>query len=358
MADFSDFGLLSGQFNTTLPTLTNEQLTELQVDSNGRLIISGRWLAGTDAFVGGDALVGAGAVRNDAEGPLATVDDGDWTPLQTDSNGRLKVATVVSVEPSDAEFLEDTAHSSGDALVHVGLVRQDTLTASNDTDGDYGSFKSNNVGELYVVDATGRTTLASIDTTLSNLSVLEDAAHISGAPGIQLLAVRADADGPLTDADGDYSSIQTDANGYLKVILKDSSVSIAPFGVEAYTVTDALVGAGDGLETITAAATPWVAVATLSVPAGTTAFVYGWQFACDQNCAARIMTDDTTDEVVYKTSVNSSAKPAVEEHFASEGVIEVAGAANLELRIEMKKRATPGGNAQGTGSLHVRTVTP
>lgn len=422
-----DFGLLVGKYLSTLPTLSNDEKSELQLDASGRLIISGRFLedeahssgdaglhilavrndtlaslvdtdgdyapfqvdangalyvavnsislaseyAEDSAHSSGDTGIFTLAVRNDSESSLADT-DGDYAPLQVDSNGRLKVATVVSVEPSDAEFAEDSAHSSGDTGLHMLAVRQDTLAASSDTDGDYSSLKVDADGELYVTDEAARsslsaietdaaaieaelldqgTTLDSIETEVQSLSHAEDAAHSSGDAGIMSLAVRADSDGTLADTDGDYAPLQVNAEGKLKVAAETSQV-----GSEAYAVTDALAAAGDGLETITASGTPWVTVASAAVGAGTTAYLYGFSWACDQNAQYRIVTDDTTDVIYYKTGVNSSAQPGFSEHFSEGGRIEIAGASNLEIKLEVKKRSATGGDANGTGALHIRTL--
>lgn len=441
-----DFGLLVGRHFTTLPTLSNEQLSELQLDSSGRLIISGRYLEDA-AHSSGDAGIFTLAVRADSDGSLVDSDgdyaplqvdadgklkvaadvslnseyaedaahtsgdsgqfilavrndansslvdtDGDYAPLQVDADGRLKVATVVSVEPSDAEFAEDSAHSDGDTGLHMLAVRQDTLASSVSADGDYASLKVDADGELYVTDEAARaslsaietdaaaieaelldqgttldnietdaaaieaelldqgTTLDNIETEVQSLSHDEDAAHSSGDAGVMSLAVRADSDGSLVDTDGDYAPLQVNAEGKLKV-----AADLAPPGAEQYTVTDALAAAGDGLETITAAATPWVTVASFSHTSGT-AYVYGYQWACDQNAQVRLVTDDTTDTIVYKTGVNSSGMPGMSEHWGEGGRIEIAGAANLEIRLQIKKRSSTGGNANGTGSIHIRTV--
>jgi hypothetical protein len=89
------------------------------------------------------------AVRNDANTSLVSA-DGDYAPLQVDSVGRLKVSAEVTVEAGDAEYLEDSAHASGDAGLHMLLVRQDTLATSTSASGDYGSFKSDDLGALWV----------------------------------------------------------------------------------------------------------------------------------------------------------------------------------------------------------------
>lgn len=89
-------------------------------------------------------------VRRDADtSPVDT--DGDAHPLVFDDLGQLKVRAnvVASVEPSDAEFLEDSAHTSGDAGLHMLTVRQDTLAASTDADGDYASLKTDSLGRLW-----------------------------------------------------------------------------------------------------------------------------------------------------------------------------------------------------------------
>lgn len=83
-----------------------------------------------------------------------------------------------------AYYLEDSASASGDTVQAVALVRQDTLTSSTSTDGDYGTFKSNAKGELYIKDtdtlaqlvliksdtAAINTSTASIDTKLSSVA--------------------------------------------------------------------------------------------------------------------------------------------------------------------------------------------
>ena len=422
-----DFGILVGKYLSALPTLSNEQVSELILDSSGRLIISGRYLEDS-AHSSGDAGIQMLAVRNDTLASLVDTDgdyaplqvnasgalftevsvislnseyaedsahttadigqfmlavrhdaetslvdtDGDYAPLQVDSSGRLKVATLVSVEPTDAEFAEDAAHTSGDTGLHMLAVRQDTLAASTSTDGDYSSLKVDSDGELYVTDEAARaslanietdaaaievelldqgTTLDSIETEILSLTHDEDTAHTSGDTGIMSLAVRADSDGTLADTDGDYAPLQVDANGKLKV-----AAQLTPIGSEAYTVTDALAAAGDGLETITASGTPWVTVASIAVGAGTTAYLYGYQWACDQNAQFRIVTNDTVDTIYYKTGVNSSAKPGDSEHFSESGRVEIAGAANLEVRLQIKKRSATGGDANGTGSMHIRTA--
>lgn len=100
------------------------------------------------AHVSGDIGNFALAVRNDANTSLVSA-DGDYAPLQVDAQGRLKVATLVSVEPSDAEYAEDSAAVDGNTGVSVLAVRQDTLASSVSTDGDYAWLKLNSRGALW-----------------------------------------------------------------------------------------------------------------------------------------------------------------------------------------------------------------
>jgi hypothetical protein len=417
----NDFGLLVGRYFATLPSLSDAQPSEVMLDSSGRLIISGRYLEDS-AHASGDAGIFIMGVRNDADSSLVS-DDGDYAPFQLDADGRLKVATVVSVEPSDAEFAEDSAHTSGDVGLHILAVRQDTLAASTSDDGDYADFKVNELGELYSHDADAiaelvsanatlttidasldaietdiaaietelldqgttldnidasldaievdvaaietelldqggtldaiETSVASIDTEIQSLTHEEDTAHTSGHVGMMPLAVRRDANTSLVDTDGDYAPFQVDSQGRLKTVA--DAVITAP-GTEEYAVTDALADNADGLVTITAAATPWVDAAVVTVGAGETAYLYGYQWSCDQNANARIITDDGVDIQVYRQSLNSSAMPEVNAHFSSEGRIEIPGAADRVIRLQIKKRASTGGNASGSGSLHVRKI--
>lgn len=349
-----DFGLLVGIYNASLPTLADTQLSELQLDSLGRLIISGRFLE-DEAHTTGDAGLQILAVRKDTAGSFVDT-DGDYTPLQVDANGRLRVDAEVSVS-TGSDKAEDSAHASSDIGTYILAVRSDTrpTNANTDADGDYASLFINVNGELYVHDTDALTKLTEIDTVLdsikvdtSNLSHLEDSAHASGDTGMMPLAVRNDAGGSLVDTDGDYAPLQVDSTG--RLITK---AVVDAIGTEQYTVTDALVAGEDGLVTITATATPWVTVASLTHTSGT-AYLYGYQWACDSNAQMRIVTDDTTDTVVYKTAVNSSAMPGTNESWNEGGRIEIAGTANLEIRLQIKKRSATGGDGKGTGSMHIR----
>jgi hypothetical protein len=80
----------------------------------------------------------------------------------------LKVDAEVSVT-TGSDKAEDAAHVSADIGTYVLSVRQDTLAASTSTDGDYQSFKTDDVGSLWVhVSEAAR---PAVDNQLANDSV-------------------------------------------------------------------------------------------------------------------------------------------------------------------------------------------
>jgi len=155
-----DFGLLVGRYHAILPTLADTQLNELALDSSGRLIISGRYIAGTDSWADGNYGVSALAVRKDADGPLTGIADGEYTPLIVDESGRLRVVCDLDVD-FDHIYEEDSAHTTADLGSYVLAVREDSRPtgANTSASGDYASFFVNANGELYVHDTDALTKL-------------------------------------------------------------------------------------------------------------------------------------------------------------------------------------------------------
>jgi hypothetical protein len=171
MADFNDFGLKVGEYNSSLPTLGDGCPSELQLDESGRLIISGRYLEDS-AHTSGDAGIFTLAVRNDVEGSLVDA-DGDYAPLQVDALGRLRVITDIDNVNIDfnSEKVEDSAHASGDTGSYILAVRADArpTDANTSADGDYASFFVNGSGELYVKDTDALAKLTDIETVLNSI---------------------------------------------------------------------------------------------------------------------------------------------------------------------------------------------
>lgn len=82
----------------------------------------------------------------------------------------------ITVTESDV-YAEDTAHADGDIGTFTLTVRQDTLAASTDADGDYSAFKSDSLGRLYVTDDQALSQLTDINTELDGLTTLVTATN-------------------------------------------------------------------------------------------------------------------------------------------------------------------------------------
>lgn len=120
----------------------------------------------------------------------------------TSSSGALDVniaSSDISINvdlQNGAEFAEDAAHTSADIGNHVLAVRQDTLAASVSADGDYASFKVNDVGSLYTHDTevlaqlVAGISVSATDLDIRDLSAAQDNVAISD--GTDTLAINAD----------------------------------------------------------------------------------------------------------------------------------------------------------------------
>lgn len=228
--------------NTTIATLDGN-MAPFQLDANGALKVSGSFSVSFTAehnedaaSSSGDSLIGIAAVRQDV---LATDTSatGDYSFVKVDALGELYVhdtdvkAQLVSANVSLSSLAtlvkaEDAAASSGDPGVQPLLVRQDTLAASTSADGDYGSFKSNNLGELYVHDTDVKAQLVSANSSLSTIAAglkAEDSVAASGDSGMPAWAVRRDAAVSSVSAAGDYSEIQVSGTGEVRTMLAHDS---------------------------------------------------------------------------------------------------------------------------------------
>jgi biopolymer transport protein ExbD len=366
MAD--DFGLKVGEYNSSLPTLTDGDKSELQLDSNGRLLVQADVTVLTD-FLGlngaGDSsnilvvgtedgtssgtahalrLASNGAVIIDDGGSSITV-DGSVTVSATDLDIRDLSASQDNVAISDGT---DTLAINADGSINVGNTvdvsatdldirdlssATDSVEVLQDTHDDLnvnaniqvGDADVDNANPVPVSDAGGSLTVDATDLDIRDLSASTDNVAISD--GTDTLAIEADG------------SINVNA-------------SFAALGSEEYNATDDLADAGDGEVSVTAAYTDVVSVA---VGVGQTAYVYGYQWGADKNAQARLITDTSGTIVTYKTALNSSAMPMGSEHFSEGGRIEIAGAAGRSVKIQVKKRGNAG-TANATGSLHIRVV--
>ena len=189
---------------------TNVQAIKTDVDGNLQVDVlslpgSLTGYAEDSAHVSGDIGVLGLVVRNDAGGSLTST-DGDYSPLQVNAAGELRVAASIDM-PGD--YAEDSAHSSGDIGLYTLSVRQDTLASSTSASGDYQSFKTDALGRLWMNDThqsmayaavsvgTSATDLAATDLAnrkrilvqnLGSKKVYIGDASVTTASGIELFA--------------------------------------------------------------------------------------------------------------------------------------------------------------------------
>lgn len=106
--------------------------------------------------------ISALGVRKDSTGPLTGVADGDWTPMQFDSNGYLKVAATVTIGDNHAE---DAAAVSGDMGSFMLSVRNDAqATTPASANGDYQQISTDLKGAVYTKQIYAGTNLQQIVT--------------------------------------------------------------------------------------------------------------------------------------------------------------------------------------------------
>lgn len=257
--------------------------------------------AGDTAFTLGDYGIAPLAVRKDVAGNIATA-DGDYVPLQVDANGNLRTSATVTF---GAEYAEDSPFTNGDLGIATLLVRQDALAVSTSADGDYGSFKSTNKGELYTHDAD---TLAA----LVAQTKAEDSAAVSSDLLTPVAAVRRDTTGTQVSANGDYSEIQTWSNGELKTVDIENSGNLQ----QIVTVG---TGAAIALPTVPLANRKNVLIQmltskTLYLGSATTTADQAATGGFELNQGGYVSLDAGPANVIYGTANAASQKVLVWEH--------------------------------------------
>ncbi len=129
----------------------------------------------------GDAGVMALAVRNDANVALTSTDL-DYSPIATDSAGRVKITGAITVA---GQYAEDSAHVSGDIGLFGLSVRSDANGALAGTSGDYAPFLTSSVGDLKVVDRADGTNLQQV-VAVGDTATQLPAANLAGRKHIVL----------------------------------------------------------------------------------------------------------------------------------------------------------------------------
>lgn len=394
----NDFSLIIAKYNASLPTLSEGQYTGLQVDVNGRLLVQ------ADVTVLVDFL-GINGAANSANILIVGTEDGtdigtahavrlasDGAVMINDNGGSITV-DASNLDIRDLVFATDKVDVSGSevSLDSATLAALESITVQNGAGGSAVNIQDG--GNSITVDGTdfdirdldfatdsidvsgstvelGATTLAALesitvvatDLDIRDLDFATDSVDVSNSTNVAIV----DGGGSITvdavnldirDLTHVSDSVKIGDGTDFLAINADGSINVnatnSPIGSEEYKATDNLAAAGDGLVTITAAATPWIDACVFSHTSGT-AYLMGYEWACDQNANARIITDDGVDLIVYKQSLNSSSQPSVGFFWGNDGRIEIPGSAGLNVKLQIKKRSASGGNGQGFGSLHLR----
>jgi hypothetical protein len=143
---------------SSLPTGAATETTLASILSELQLIDNVDGLAWSAGSTGIETL----AVRKDASGPLTGVADGDFSPLQVNALGELKVAAAISIGDNHAE---DAAASSGDiGSFSLGVRNDDMATVVTSANGDYSQFSVDDTGAQYVKDIAAKSNLQQIIT--------------------------------------------------------------------------------------------------------------------------------------------------------------------------------------------------
>lgn len=296
----NDFGVLVAEYNSSLPTLSDGDTSELQVDSNGRLLVQ----ADVSVIIDFLGLNGAGDSSN-----ILMIGTEDGTSGGTAHAVRLATDGSVIIDDGGGSITVDGAVDASQAGTWSVQVDDGTDTLQINADGS-----------INITDNGGSLTVDATDLDIRDLSAAQDNVAIS--------------DGT------DTLDINTDGS---------INANIALDGAEEYGSSDS---AGDGIESIT---TSFSDLVTISVGSGETLYIYGFQFDADVNSFCRLIVDDNgTPSDFLKVRQTTSTNPGVSEHWTNAARIEITGAANRSVILQARGK-TQSGNA--SASVHSRKLT-
>lgn len=213
--------------------------------------------------------------------------------------------TFLRISPAGLGKTEDLVHATGDTGIMPLAVRTDTPAVLSGATGEYTPLQTNSLGSLRVLDTSWVSTDAAVTdpaVSASGISLLkglltflrvsalglgkaEDAVHATGDTGIMPLAVRVDTAATLASATGDYTPLQTDNLGSLRVVtpvgflLNARTTALAEtklvkaaagtlFGFQGYTTLDGFVQVHADVDGVLTAGAQALEVIKVAAPSG------------------------------------------------------------------------------------------
>ena len=166
-------------------------------------------------------LVSATRDANASTNPIfVRLTDGTTNASFTGSSLNVNITGGAS---SGTEYAEDSAHVSGDLGTLALVVRQDTLAASTDTDGDYAALKVNAAGALYVSISNASIAVTATDLDIRDLNFATDSVEVRQAAHDNLNANANIQVGNADVANGNPVPV-SDAGGSLTVDATDLDI--------------------------------------------------------------------------------------------------------------------------------------
>lgn len=154
------------------------------------------------------------------------------------------------------QYAEDSAHTSGDKGTQALAVRKDTAAAIAATDGDYSPLQVDADGGLRLSPTSSSGSVFASEDTIqlvqSNTQAVEDSVvpafktlgtdtyTEATTKGVVIGAVRRDADTTLVNTTNEVAPLQVDANGRLKVeAFSGETLPVSLASVPSHAVTNA-----------------------------------------------------------------------------------------------------------------------
>jgi hypothetical protein len=171
-----------------------------------------------------DAVAGASdtgiallAVRDDSLSTLTPV-DGDYTHLRVSSTGALHVTGSAGM----TQYTEDGASAGGESLCLMGAVRRDSAASSSGTDGDYSTINTDANGNLRVAVSAG-----------SIAGIVDDAAFTPATSEVLPVGFTFDNTSPDSVDEGDIGAARMSANRNIYVNIRDNAGNERGLNIDA-----------------------------------------------------------------------------------------------------------------------------